>query len=279
MTWLGKVIGAIFGFIIFGPIGAIVGLLLGHWLDRELKQNYQASSNHSQVQDAFFNALFSSMGRLAKSDGRVVEDEINIARQIMQHMQLSEKQTRIAMNLFRKGKEPDYNVDTFLDKLYKIGGRNRNLMRMFLQFQFQAAYADGPITSEEDQLIRHMANKLGFNRLEFERISVMFRAQNSFKQGQNTYQQGQNSYQQQRQYQAPPNLSAKKLKDAYAVLGIKENASQEEVKRAYRKLINQYHPDKLVAKGLPEEMMKAATEKTQAIKEAYELIKERKGWK
>lgn len=275
MTWLGKVIGAVFGFIIFGPIGAIIGLLLGHWLDRELQKNYQANGNHTQVQNAFFKALFSCMGHLAKSDGRVSEDEINIARKIMQHMQLTEKQTRTAMNLFRKGKEANYDINPVLDELFKIGGRNRNLMRMFLQFQFQAAYADGPMGSQEDQLIRHMANKLGFNRLEFERISVMFRAQNSFNQGKNSYQQGQNSYHQQRQYQSPPNLSAQKLKDAYAVLGIKESASQEEVKRAYRKLINQYHPDKLAAKGLPEEMMKAATEKTQTIKEAYELIKER----
>ena len=75
-----------------------------------------------------------------------------------------------------------------------------------------------------------------------------------------------------------PRSAAEQLKDGFGILGVSENSSKEEVKKAYRKQMNQYHPDKLVAKGLPESMMKSATEKTQSIKEAYELINKVKGW-
>lgn len=272
MTWLGKLIGALIGAFLLGPVGAIIGLLAGHWLDRQINLNTQASSTNSTIQNAFFNALFSCMGHLSKLDGRVSENEIKMAEQIMAHMQLSEKQKRIAINLFRKGKDANFNTDTYLNELYKLAGRNRSLMRMFLQFQFQAAYADGPISTAEDAFIRQMANRLGFNRLEVERLSVMFRAQNSFQQGQN---QRRSQYQQRSQYhqRAQGPSPTQKRNNAYAVLGVKPTATKEEIKRAYRKLMNQYHPDKLVAKGLPESMMKSATEKTQSIKEAYELIK------
>ncbi|KZZ15482.1 hypothetical protein A3751_17250 [Oleiphilus sp. HI0080] len=67
--------------------------------------------------------------------------------------------------------------------------------------------------------------------------------------------------------------SASQLEEAYDVLGLEKECSDQELKRAYRRLMSQHHPDKLVAKGLPEEMMKLATEKTQQIKEAYELVK------
>lgn len=276
MTWLGKLLGTIFGAFLLGPVGAVIGLFVGHWLDRQVNMNQTASSNNTEVQHAFFNALFGSMGRLAKIDGHVSEDEIKIARQIMQSMKLTDKQTRIAINLFREGKDPSYDADPYLQSLYKLAGRNRPLMKMFIQFQFKAAYADGPISDAEDKFIRHIADILGFNRLEFERVSVMFRAQHSFQQGQQ-----QHSYQRQYQYQQQqyrPNNSAQELNNAFAILGIKESATKDETKRAYRKQMNQYHPDKLVAKGLPEEMMKAATEKTQAIKEAYDLIKKQRGW-
>ena len=68
------------------------------------------------------------------------------------------------------------------------------------------------------------------------------------------------------------------LSEAYQLLGIDKNADKNATKRAYRKLMSQHHPDKLVAKGLPPEMIKIATEKTQSIKAAYELVKDRRGW-
>ena len=74
--------------------------------------------------------------------------------------------------------------------------------------------------------------------------------------------------------QDPERLSAEQ---AYAVLGVSPHEADADVKRAYRRLMNQHHPDKLVAKGLPEEMMRAATEKTQEIKAAYERVKEARG--
>jgi DnaJ like chaperone protein len=128
---------------------------------------------------------------------------------------------------------------------------------MFLEIQVQAALADGVLDREEEQILLHSCQILGVSRFEFERLKIQIQAQQRF------YNHG-------RQQQARVKTSS--LQDAYVILGIDVSASDAEVKKAYRQLMNQNHPDKLVAKGLPEEMMTLAKEKTQKISKAYDLI-------
>lgn len=276
MSWLGKLVGAVFGFAILGPLGVILGVFVGHLFDKQLTLNRYSSTSNAAVQTAFFEALFTCMGHLAKSDGRVSEKEISVARAIMAHMKLSDDQKRQAIEFFNLGKQPNVDTSRVLQTLYRLGGRNRNLLRMFLQFQFQAAYADGELSANSLDYLRFMGKQLGFSHFEFEHIASMCRAAHSFQQQRQNYRSYQQySHQNYQQTQSPKD----DLKTAFGVLGVNENATKDEVKRAYRKQMNEYHPDKLVSKGLPESMIKAATEKTQQIKEAYELIKKIKGWK
>lgn len=277
MNWAGKIIGGIFGLAILGPLGILLGAMVGHFFDKQMTLNRSASYDNAAVQTAFFEALFTCMGHLAKSDGHVSEQEISVARQIMAHMQLTEEQKQQAIHLFNQGKESGYDTRSSLQNLYQLGGRNRNLLRMFLQFQFQAAYADGSLSQPAADYLREIGNQLGFSNFEFNHIASMCKAAHSFQQ----QRQGNYSYQQQSQQQQQHYYSAPKndLKNAFGVLGVNESATREEVKRAYRKQMNEYHPDKLVSKGLPESMLKAATAKTQEIKEAYDLIKRLKGWR
>ncbi|NCX93699.1 MAG: co-chaperone DjlA [Gammaproteobacteria bacterium] len=272
--WLGKFIGGLSGFLLAGVWGAILGVVLGHAFDKRIHLGLHASQGDaSQVRRAFFEALFGCMGHLAKSDGRVTENEIQAARLIMQNMQLSPDQIQQAIHLFTQGKSEDYNAIQTLENLRALCVGRKNVLRMFLEFQFQAAYADGQLNDTELMTLKQYALTLGFSEWEFNQLHGLFQAQYFFHQYRfhGNYSSGGHRYQQSSFTQ---NTRQHELKRAYAVLGLPEGASKEEAKRAYRKLMNQYHPDKLVAKGLPEAMMKAATEKAQEIKAAYELIAE-----
>lgn len=271
MAWIGKAVGGVFGYAILGPVGVLIGIFVGHLFDQQFSKALGHGVNQAEIQAAFFEALFLCMGHLAKRDGHVSENEIRVARQIMDHMQLSDHQRLEAMRLFTEGKTlPD--TDFTLERFSSLTGRHKNVFRMFLQLELQAAYADGPPEGEPLAYLKHIAEKLGFKPFEFDAILRIFHAQYAFH-----YQRSGQDYSSAFGGNSQ-NLQKEKLKSAFGVLGVSEEASKEEVKKAYRKQMNQYHPDKLVAKGLPESMMKAATEKTQAIKEAYELINQVKGW-
>src|SRR5262245_56904496 len=114
MFWLGKLLGAVFGFMIAGPIGAVIGLLLGHYFDLSRRGHWSflpPPKMHTETQDIFFQATFTIMGYIAKADGRVSENEIRVATHIMQNMMLTESQRLQAINYFQQGKQANFNLD------------------------------------------------------------------------------------------------------------------------------------------------------------------------
>ncbi len=262
MGWWGKLLGGAIGFAVGGPLGALLGAALGHNVDANLSAGSRARLNagdQERVQTAFFTATFSIMGHLAKADGRVTRDEIVLAEQVMTQMQLNADQRETAINLFNEGKADGFPLDEVLEQFRIECHRRINLVQMFLEIMISTALADGKLDHTEERLLYYIGDRLGFPRPWFERLVAMVRGQQHFEGGDG---------------EIPAGAS---LKDAYDVLGVSAKASDAEVKKAYRRMMNQHHPDKLVAKGLPEEMMKLATEKTQEIKKAYELIKVERG--
>lgn len=258
MNWWGKLMGGSFGFMLGGPLGAVLGVALGHQLDKAFRNimndpNY-GSGKVERVQQAFFTATFSVMGHLAKADGKVTSDEIAIANHVMAQMQLNEEQRKVAINLFNEGKKADFPLDATLEQFRRECHRRHNLIHMFIEILISTAIADGKIDDAEHVLLVHVSAVMGVSAGAFEQLLRMVGAQQAY------HQQGQSP--------------VTRLKEAYDILGMDKNASDAELKKAYRRLMSQHHPDKLVAKGLPEEMMKIATEKTQEIKAAYEHIKE-----
>ncbi|VAW85143.1 DnaJ-like protein DjlA [hydrothermal vent metagenome] len=246
MSWFGKLFGGGFGFMLGGPLGALLGVALGHGLDSKV----QRFRGRQRVQTAFFTATFSVMGHLAKADGRVSEHEIQMARTLMEQMKLNPTLKKMAIRLFNEGKVDEFPLDEVLDQLKRECLSRHDLMRVFLEIQLQASYADGSLDQAEKKILLHICDRLGFSRAEFDQMEAMLRSGG----------RGGRS-------------GSMLLEDAYKILDVSKNASDAEVKKAYRKLTSQHHPDKLVAKGLPEEMMKIAADKTHEIRTAFEVIK------
>lgn len=263
LSWWGKLVGGTFGFMLGGPLGALLGMVLGHNFDRGLEGLGDAGApdgERERVQTAFFTATFAVMGRLAKVDGRVSEDEIRMAEAVMAQMSLDAGMRKAAIGLFNQGKAEAFDLDAVLDQFRRECHGRSTLIGMFIEIQLQAAYADGALHPEEDRLLAHVCARLGIPVHEYRRLERMVRAERAFGGGQ-------------REARRPPGPAGPSLDQAYAVLGVDAAASDAEVKRAYRRLLSQHHPDKLVAKGLPEEMMKVATQKTHEIRQAYERIR------
>lgn len=264
MAWWGKALGGAFGFMVGGPLGALMGIAFGHNFDRGLngmdKEGWQAGDDHDRIQAAFFTATFSIMGYIAKADGKVSREEIRLAEEVMNHLGLNADMRASAKKLFSEGKSPDFPIDEILDQFKQETHRRTTLIQMFLEIQLQAAYADGVMHPSEEEVLAHICQKLGIPLAQLKRLEEMLKA--GF---------GSTGYSQQAA------SSKTTLADAYAILGIEKSSSDAELKKAYRRLMSQHHPDKLVAKGLPEEMIQDATEKTQQIKSAYEQIKESRG--
>lgn len=267
MAWVGKILGFFIGLSLAGPIGAILGLLAGHYLDGGFINPFFVGlqSNRYQIQQTFFKALFSIMGYVAKIDGRVSETEIKLAEQLMQQMRLTPYQKRDAIGYFKHGKEKTFNFDETLNQLWLSCRSNPNLLRLFIETQFQLAYANGQLSNKKRQILKYLCERLGFSTMDFLAFDNRFRASFSYQQ-QGHSQQRQKSYTNQPQWEDP-------IKKAYQTLGISPNATDAEVKKAYRRLMSRHHPDKSIAKGLSEPLLKLATEKTQQIKAAYETIR------
>lgn len=257
MSWWGKLIGGTFGFMIGGPLGALLGAAFGHNFDQGLESlstdSRPYTGRQERIQTAFFTATFSVMGHVCKADGQVTRDEINAARQVMEHMELGPDQKKAAMSLFNEGKKTAFPLDAVLIQLRNEIGQRMTLKRMFVEIQCIAAVADKTIHPGEKKVLLHICQVLGFNRYELDNllssVNVGFHRQDP----------------------------EQTITDAYKVLGISRTATDQEVKKAYRRLMNQHHPDKLVSKGLPEEMVKLATERTQEIRKAYERVKKQRG--
>jgi DnaJ like chaperone protein len=262
MSWWGKIIGGAFGYMLGGPLGAVLGVTLGHNLDAgveedtEAEQLQAADEASERFQLAFFTATFSIMGHLCKVDGRVSQAEIGYARSVMRRMVLTEAQKETAIRLFNAGKKPDFLFDDILGQLRQAGQQRRRKLLLFLEIQLAAAIADSDLRPSERTLLLRMCEKLGISRYEYQRIETLARREAGFDRDEPTQ----------------PMPSAR-LQEAYEVLRISPESTDDEVKRAYRRLVSRYHPDKLASKKVSEETLKLATQKTHEIRQAYEQIR------
>lgn len=260
--WIGRLTGAAFGFTKGGLLGAVLGFLIGHYIDTmimgKLWPNRKSSPLSSsidkseQAQSQFFTSIFKIMGALAKSDGRVSEGEIQAATHIMNEMRLRGDQRKQAIEFFNQGKASEFDLLAELKTLKPVLSGRPDLLVMFLEIEIALAYADGRLSVNEKHILDQIRRELNVSELVFNKIKKRVAAAYSSRRS---------------------SSNSMNLDNAYAVLGVKKSATDAEVKRAYRKLMSEHHPDKLMANGLPEEMREYAKEKTQEIQQAYDKIR------
>ena len=256
----GKVVGGILGFVIGGPVGALIGLVLGHLVDSNRVAGGGVGFGRARDHTTFFNTTFAVMGHLCKADGRVSAEEIRAAELVMDQLRLSEARRAEARAMFRAGKAPDFDLADALDAFQAAYGRAAQLKFVFLQIQMSAAWADGEVGAAERGVLHEIARRLRIPEGAFRQVEALVAAMAG-----RAYQSGGGR----------PSRQAD-IDGAYRALGVSPTDSDAHIKRAYRRLISQHHPDKLISKGLPEDMMRAATERTAEIKASYDLIMSRR---
>ncbi len=265
----GKVLGFLFGFMLSKNLfGALLGAWLGHMFDRGRGFDFDGvtSGKEDDVarQAAFFYSTFSIMGHVAKAKGAVTNHEIAFASAYMDKLGLTNELRQQAQDAFREGKSSGFPLKERLRKFKRICGNRHDLLLMFLEIQIQVAFSDGDLDSKEREVLHTIAKYLGYSARQLDNLLEMIIASAAFNQ------QSGRGYQQFNGGKVP--TSAGQLENAYKILGVSKDAAKGDIKKAYRKLMSQHHPDKLIAKGLPPAMMEAAKEKTQDIQAAYDLI-------
>ncbi|MFP4566565.1 MAG: TerB family tellurite resistance protein [Spirochaetaceae bacterium] len=258
MSWFGKIVGGTLGLFVGGPIGAIGGAALGHYVfDRGdgtagggfAGERIGAGRPHpfslrEQAQATYFVALFSMLGKLAKADGTVSRAEGEAFKNMLRQMPLSHAQREFAVNIFNEAKRSPYSIEDFARQFQQITAGRPEIHTQMVDMLYQLAAVDQHLHEQEEAAIRSVSRILGLNDRQVDGIKAK-------------YFDAAGSH--------------------YEVLGISPSASDDDVRRAYRELARQYHPDTVVSKGLPEEFVDFAHTRFKEIQAAYEAIKQERG--
>lgn len=268
--FIGRIIGALVGFAVAGPIAAVIGFLVGWFFDKGMNavKMRDNPAMRQEVERAFFASVFPLMGCLAKSDGRISPEEIAGTEELMKRMGLGDEDRRQAIELFKAGALSEFDVDATVDEFLVHCGRFNNLKQILLAYLITIAYADGSFHPEEEKILLHVADRLGYSAFAFNHLLNMIRAQNHFYRG-----QYEDAGYRRSGFRQPQEASRDELALAYQALGVETNCDDKTLKQAYRRLMSEFHPDKLAGRGVPQDMVKMATERSQEIQAAYELIK------
>lgn len=263
MIYWGRIIGVVIGLLTRNPWLVLLGFLVGYQVDRgfaeQVRADWQARRGRQQFPAAVVRVLFQAIGHLAKSDGRVSEDEIRAARSLMHRLGLGPTQVRQAIAWFDQGKEGSF---PFREALQQLAGghlRRPEQRAEFLKLMLEVALAKGRVDKVERDLLWAASHELGIGRVEFAQLEAMVRAQRVFRHS----PQGLRDQQQ--------------LEAAYGTLGLDAKATNIEIKKAYRRLMNRNHPDKLLGRNATSEALAEAEQKTREIRRAYDMLKARRG--
>ena len=247
------VIGGVLGLVFGGFAGLLIGAGLGYAATWVLRQGILGGLR--VVQSQLIDSTFAVMGALCKADRVVTRDEINAVERIFTMLGLGDAQREQAKAAFNRGKQADFDLDGAVDRFAQLSRGRGPLLRLFLQLQCMAVAADGAVDPAEHRMLVRIARRLGLNEHDVAQLEALLRAGASGPSARSAQSE------------------AERLDDAYVALGVSPAATPAEIKRAYRKLISENHPDKLAARGLPESMRPVAEERSREINTAYDLIK------
>ena len=272
--------GLILSSVLKSGLGFILGLFIGPMLYQAFGNKLTEKRTQSNP-NLYLTVVFEVLGHLSKAKGVVTRDDINLARQVMDRLQLDATSRQLAQESFNRGKASDYPLRSRLSELYHQYRYRRNVLNIFCEQLIQAALVDGHLDDKESEILFIVADEFRIPRPQMAIYIQMMMGSFHFRQEyQYNQQNSQHQYQQNHNYNSSQSSTRQSdLANAYKILGINSSAEISEIKRAYRKLMNEHHPDKLVSKGLPKEMLEAAKKRAQEIQAAYDLIKSSRGFK
>jgi len=258
----GKIIGTLAGLATLKPWFALLGLFLGHQVDRFLVAQFQSFDRHSspagRLPEDYLRPLFQTMGHLAKIDGRVSEQEIRAARAIMHRLGLGPAQVRNAIGWFDDGKQVAFPLIQTVRQLRRAAARRAELRLMFVRLLLEVVLAKERMHQKERAVIWTVCTELDIGRVELAQLEAMIRAQKGFR------------------HSPAGDADAQRVKQAYRTLGVEESATNDEVKKAYRRAMNKSHPDKIASSNPDDAVVAEAQKRTREVRGAYEMLKARR---
>jgi len=253
MSWFGKLTFGTVGLLLGGPLGAIAGAALGHLLID--KQSGLVSRNHStappqfegaeQAQASYFISLFSILGKLSKIDGVISRDEIAVVQNFINGLPMAEAEKEFARRVFREAKQSPHSIEDFAVELYRAAGMQPAVLVSFFSLLFQIAAADNTLHPAEEAALKSIKNIFRISDSQYENIKAVY---------------------------------FKDVDKYYKILNCTPACSNEEIKANYKKLVKDFHPDKIIAKGLPEEFVDFAADRFREIQESYEKIRKERNF-
>jgi DnaJ like chaperone protein len=258
----GKIIGTLAGAATLKPWFLLLGLILGHQFDRGFAARYrrfeQEGASIGRLPEEYIRPLFQTIGHLAKSDGRVSENEIRATRAVMHRIGLGPAQVRNAINWFDEGKRETFPLKQTVRHLRRVAARRTELRELFVRLVLEVVLAKRRISQKERGLIWTICVEFDMSRVELAQLETMIRAQKGFR------------------HSPAGDRDAARVRQAYTTLGIDESATNDEVIKAYRRAINKSHPDKIAGDNPDRETITAAENRTREVRAAYEMLKSRR---
>jgi DnaJ like chaperone protein len=260
----GKVVGVVGGLATRSPWLALAGLFLGHQFDRGFAERFRSTHSGAEfgglqhLPEYFTRTLFQVMGFVAKSDGRVSEDEIRAARALMHRLGMGSAQIRNAIGWFDNGKVKTFPLLATMRQFRRESVRKPELRGLMVRFLMEVSLSKAALHQSERSILWVISKELGIGRVELAQLEAMLRAQRGFRKS------------------PAGNADAARVSDAYRVLGVDRSSTNAEIKTAYRRLMNKNHPDKIAGSNPMPAEVAAAEKSTRDIRGAYEMLKARR---
>jgi len=240
MSWKSVGVGAGVGALFGGPIGALIGAGVGSWFSSS-KNKYVQRAEADQL--FVFTALFGMLAKIAKADGVVSEEETGVIKAFMTQIGLDHQASQVAGAIFAKAKDDDHSVYDYAAQFAEVYATNKDMRVVAYRILFEVAASDGEFHPEEEKILRDIIAPLALDASMFQMFEEEFFGK------------------------------VRSLQEQYALLDCTAEASDAEIKRAYRNKCIEYHPDKIMAKGLPDAFVQFADEQMKMITCAYDEIK------
>ncbi|PHS74451.1 MAG: molecular chaperone DjlA [Rhodospirillaceae bacterium] len=248
MSVWGKVIGGVTGFAMGGPLGALLGAVAGHAVDQMKNQgtitHHGGGSREEERQVAFTLAVIALGAKMAKADGKVTRDEVDAFKKLFR---IPPEEAANVGKIFDRAKTSTAGYEMYAQQVANMFPHEPYVLEELLGGLYHIALADGVVHPAELEFLWNVAQIFGFDRNNFERITASHAGSGEG--------------------------------NPYDILGIRKEDTDVAIKSAYRKLIHENHPDKLMAQGMPQEFIEIANEKMAAINAAYDTVKKERGFK